>query len=743
MAKAKSSKKKVPEKKYTLIIAEKPTAARKIAGALSGKPKVRKEDDVEWYEFTKDKKSYIVAAAVGHLFSLKQSTTGWIYPIFDVKWIPSYRATRKALFSKKYYQILKSLAPSINEVIVATDYDQEGSVIGYNIIRFLFNKENAKRMKFSTLTKDDLLKSFENASNTLDMNQVEAGLTRHYLDWYYGINTSRALTLAIKKIGERFKILSAGRVQGPLLKILYDHELKIKKFKPKPFWQIFADVAFGKVVIQSLHEKDKFWKEDRAKSAFKNAKKSKTGVVETVKKRIYKQKPPMPFDTTTLMTESFRYFGYSPRQTMSIAEYLYQNGYISYPRTSSNVLPNSINFKKILEGLKGITRYKVVAEKLLQMEKLIPNNGKKKDPAHPAVYPTGEIPKKLTSQQQRVYDLIVRRFMATFGPESSRESLTVRINIGGEIFVIVGKRTVDEGWTKFYGKYAKLDEQILPDVKVGDKLSIKKVEIVEKETQPPGRYSQGSILKEADKLNLGTKATRSQILQTLYDRGYVYGKSITVTDLGMKVASILDKNVPEIVSPELTSKFEEKMNMVFEGKLTKDDVLEEAKKQLTKIFNKFKKKEDEIGRALTDAIKETQEKRSILGKCPKCGGTLKVFFNWKTKKRFAGCSNYPKCKNAYPLPSRGRIEATGKVCQYCGTPIIKVYMEGKRPFEMCLDPNCPTKKDWIDKSKLKESQDKYKEAQKLKAKENIDSSTKKIEKKKKSKKTAKRKSSKN
>ncbi len=698
--------------KKILILAEKPTAAKKIASALSKKPKVKEKDGVKWYEFEKNGNKYIVAAAVGHLYSLKQASKGWTYPIFDVKWIPSYRATRKALFSKKYYDLLKDLSKDVDEVIIATDYDQEGSVIGYNILRFLFKKDKAKRMKFSTLTKDELTKSFENALPGMDMNQVEAGLTRHYLDWFYGINTSRALTLAIKKIGERFKILSAGRVQGPLLKILYEHEQKIKKFKPKPFWQIFAQVSMGKVVVQASHEKDKFWDEKKAKKAYEAAKKSKEGTVVTVKKRKYKQMPPNPFDTTALMTEAFRYFGYSPRQTMSIAEYLYQNGYISYPRTSSNILPDSIDFKKVLNGLKKIAKYKVLSEKLLSMGELKPNNGKKKDPAHPAIYPTGEIPEKLTSQQQRVYDLIVRRFMATFGPPSVRESLTVKIDIGGETFTVVGKRTIEKGWTEFYGKYAKLDELALPEVKVGDKIKVKKVEIVQKETHPPGRYTQGSILKEAERLNLGTKATRSQILQTLYDRGYVYGKSITVTDLGMKVAAILDKHVPEIVSPELTRKFEEKMEGVFEGKISKDDVIEEAKKELTKIFEKFKKKENAIGKELTKAVKETQLKQSILGKCPNCGGELKVFFSWKTKKRFAGCSNYPKCKTAYPLPAKGRIEATGKVCDKCGTPIIRVYREGKRPFEMCLDPNCPTKKDWVDKEKLKEAKERYAASQK-------------------------------
>ncbi len=709
--KPKKSSKKDVKKDVILILAEKPTAAKKIANALEKKPKEIDKDGVKLYEIDKNGNKYIVAAAVGHLYSLKQSTTGWTYPIFDVKWIPSYRATRKAMFSKKYYEVLKEIAPRVKEVIVATDYDQEGSVIGYNIVRFLLKMDNAKRMKFSTLTKDELIKSFENASPSMDMNQVEAGLTRHYLDWFYGINTSRALTLAIKNIGERFKILSSGRVQGPLLKILYDHEQKIKKFKPKPYWQIFAHVLLGKISMEAPHEKDKFWKESEAKKAYESAKKSKEGVVETLKKRKYKQMPPNPFDTTALMTEAFRYFGYSPRQTMTIAEYLYQNGYISYPRTSSNILPPSIDFKKVLKGLSRLSRYKVPAEKLLQTE-LKPNNGKKKDPAHPAIYPTGEIPEKLTSQQQRVYDLIVRRFMATFGPPAERETLTVKINIGGEKFVVVGKRTIEKGWTQFYGRYSKLDELALPELNVGDKVKVKKVEIVQKETQPPGRYTQGSILKEAEKLNLGTKATRSQILQTLYDRGYVYGKSITVTDLGMKVAAILDKHVPEIVSPELTRKFEKKMEDVFNGKIKKDDVINEAKEELTKIFEKFKKKEKVIGKELTEAVKETQLKQSILGKCPNCGGELKVFFSWKTKKRFAGCSNYPKCKTAYPLPAKGRIEATGKVCDKCGTPIIRVFRSGKRPFEMCLDPNCPTKKDWLDKEKLKEAKERY--SQKMK-----------------------------
>jgi len=204
-----------------LIITEKPAASKKIADALADKKAVKKNiKGVPYYELIHKNKNIVVGCAVGHLFSLGEKKPTNNFPTFDIEWKPTY-IINKGHFSKKYLDVLKKLSKDADEITIACDYDIEGEVIGLNVLRFICNRKDANRMKFSTLTKQDLIKSYENKANHIDWGQANAGETRHILDWYYGINISRALTSAISSQG-RFKILSSGRVQGPCLKLVVD-----------------------------------------------------------------------------------------------------------------------------------------------------------------------------------------------------------------------------------------------------------------------------------------------------------------------------------------------------------------------------------------------------------------------------------------------------------------------------------------------------------------------------------------
>jgi DNA topoisomerase-1 len=231
-------------------------------------------------------------------------------------------------------------------------------------------------------------------------------------------------------------------------------------------------------------------------------------------------------------------------------------------------------------------------------------------------------------------------------------------------------------------------------VKKGDVVDVKSIEKLQKETEPPGRYSQGSIIHEMDKRELGTKATRAQILQTLYERGYIAGQSINVTKLGIGLFDVLDRHCKTIISERLTREFEIDMEHIENGSAKTDDVLTKARIVVGGIVDDFREHEDDIGKELTTAVIGAREDERVLGICNKCGGHMKVMFSIKTKKRFAGCENYPDCKNAYPLPASGLIKRVDKKCDVCGTPIIYVYRKARRPFKMCLDPNCETKADW-------------------------------------------------
>ena len=240
-----------------LIIAEKPSAAKKIAEALADKKiKEHKNKKVSYFSLEHNGKEITVVPAVGHLYNLaEKDKKGWKYPVFSTEWKPSYEISKSAAFTKIYTDTIKKVCKDASEITVACDYDIEGSTIGWNVVRFICNKKDGKRMKFSTLTKDELRKSYENASKHLDFPQIEAGETRHILDWFHGINLSRALTLSIKEAGKGFKVLSTGRVQGPALKIIVEREREIQIFKSVPYWEV--ELITDK--LNAWHENDKFW----------------------------------------------------------------------------------------------------------------------------------------------------------------------------------------------------------------------------------------------------------------------------------------------------------------------------------------------------------------------------------------------------------------------------------------------------------------------------------------------------
>ena len=686
-----------------MLICEKPDAAKKIAVALASKVEnVKSSQNVIYYKFEVNEKLHYAVPAVGHIFGLKDtSKQGWTYPIFDYDWFPTYEIDKDAEYSKRYFEALKEVASKCDEFIIATDLDEEGSVIGYNILRFICKTNKGHRMCFSTLTKEDIKKAYNSMLENVDINRVESGLTRHELDFLWGINLSRALTLSLKNAAKifKFQILSAGRVQTPMLHFLIEREREIAKFVPTPFWEIYAILDTNPELTLS-HIEEKFWDKNKAEEVLAKCK-GKEAIVSELTKKAVKKAPPNPFDLTSLQTEAYRYFKYSPKKTIEIAQKLYTAGRISYPRTSSQKLPPTIGYHEIITQLRKIKAYANLSSKLLSFKELKPNEGKKEDSAHPAIYPTTEIPnvENLSKDELNLYDLIVRRFMATFGEPAIRETNTIIFDINGEKFKVTGSRTIEKNWMDFYGKYAKFEEIELPEMKKGEIYQVKKLEKLDKETQPPQRYSQGSIIKELESVNLGTKTTRALILQTLYDRGYIEGTSIKITAIGMKVGEALEKYVPDIVSEELTRNFEEETEKVFEGKIKREEVVNKAKIVLKKISEDFKKNEILLGRELEEALLETKDKQNLLGPCPVCGRKMRIAYSPKTKKYFAGCSGYPDCKKVFPLPSSAKITYEGRECEFCKTSIIKVVRKGKRPFTMCLDPMCKSKENWGKKDK--------------------------------------------
>ena len=666
-----------------LIIAEKPSAAKKVAKGLSKSATEHKEKGVRYYTLINDEgEEVFVASAVGHIFTLEEKEKSFNYPTFDIEWVPSYEANKDAKFTKQYYNILKKLSKKATEYTVACDFDVEGEVIGYNVIRFICKQDDAQRMKFSTLVPEDVKSAYTKKGSSIEWGQAKAGETRHKLDWMYGINISRALTKAMKKAG-RFTLMSSGRVQGPALKIIADKERKIQAFEPTPYWVVTAMLQHDQSFTVS-YEKGKLWKEKKAEKVVKESNKADTAEVIDVDKRVWTQKPPTPFNLGGLQSEAYKTIGLSPKQSLQIAQDLYTKGVTSYPRTSSQKLPKNIGYKKIFSKLKKNTPYKALIEELTKGT-LKPNNGKKKDPAHPAIYPTGEPAKGLKGKEKKVYDLIVKRFMATFGPNAKRQTTKLTFDINTYKYNAKATKTVEEGWHRYYKPFVRYKEQDIASVKEGEKIGFDKASYEEKETQPPRRYTKASLVKELEKQGLGTKATRADIVENLYKRGYADGKSITVSDLGLKLSATLEEHIPDIVSPDLTKHFEQKMEGIREKKEDPETTLSEAKETLIKILDEFKGKEKEIGEELLDSHQKMMKEKNTLGTCPECGEGDLMIRKGKYGK-FAACNEYPDCKTTFSLPKKAKIIPTDDVSD-TGHPMIKVIKKGKKPQVISINPD--------------------------------------------------------
>ena len=686
--------------KYTFIITEKPDAASRIASALDlkGKAKKMEENGVPYY-LAEREKQIIVVPAIGHLYTVAEEKSGRnYYPVFSFRWVPRYMAERGAKQIRAWLETISKLAKDADTYIDACDYDIEGSIIGYCILKYACgNKEDvAKRMKYSTLTKEELEKSYAELLPKLDFALIEAGRTRHEIDWLYGVNLSRALTIAAKDWSGKYATLSTGRVQGPTLRFLVAREKAIRSFVPTPYWQIKAEVEIEGQVFETEYEREVIETKREAENVVNDCR-GKDGFVENIEVKQFQQMPPTPFDIGALQSEAYSLFGYTPRRTLDIAQRLYLDALISYPRTSSQKLPPAINYEAILKSLSGVSEYKKLASELLTKKELKPNEGKKEDPAHPAIYPTGNLPERvLEEHERRIWDLVVRRFMAVFGEPAIRQSLKVCINVDGQRFFLRGRQTLKEGWLRFYEPYVRSEEVLLPQLEEGQKIKIRRIILEDKFTKPPPRYNPGSLLKKMEEVGIGTKATRADIIQTLYDRKYVRDERMIVTDLGFEVLDVLKKHCPTIVSIGLTKKLEERMDKIQADREKRENVLLNAIEILKPAVEELKAKEKIIGEQLSNAIKKARLEERIVGPCPLCGtGLLMILYSRKTGKRFIGCTNYFKkqCNAAFPLPQRGIARPLGRNCRRCGWPTVQVRIKGRRPWNLCFNPKCPLKEE--------------------------------------------------
>lgn len=720
-----------------LIVTEKNDAAGQIARLLSdsGKPKADKVYDTPVYRFRRGGEDCVTIGLRGHILQpdfppeLKfNDEEGWFgvtaegevlpadvpdglaRPPYDTKRKPYLKdgidikgwkiaslpylvwaPIEKTPAEKGIIRSLKNLAKKADSVVIGTDFDREGELIGSDALRQI--REVApdvpvSRARYSAFTKAEIDHAFNNLVE-LDQDLADAGESRQYIDLIWGAVLTRYLTTA--RFSGFGNTRSAGRVQTPTLALVVERERERMAFKPEDYWVIFGEASHGEDdPFKVSHTTARFWDKDAADAAYANVAQAKEARVTAVERKSRTQRPPAPFNTTSLQAAAAAE-GISPARTMRLAESLYMDGLISYPRVDNTVYPSSLDLKDCVRTISKVPQYAPTCKALLSQPKLTATRGKQETTDHPPIYPTGAAdPEKLQPAAWKLYNLIARRFLATLMGPATIEGTKVTFDVNGEPFQASGNVLANPGFRSIYPYGLKKDDQ-LPELNEGDVCDVEKMDLLAKQTEPPARYSQGKLIQEMEKRGLGTKSTRASIIDTLYQRKYLKNDPCEPSQLGMAIIDALNTYAPRITTPEMTSELEDDMTKVAEGTDTQTQVVTHSRALLAGMMDGLIEHTEDLSEAIADAVTADAK----IGVCPKCGRDLVVKTSAKTRGSFAGCMGWPDCDVTYPLP-QGRIEALegeAAVCPDCGAPRIKVQPFRQKAYETCINPACPTNRE--------------------------------------------------
>ena len=717
-----------------LVVAEKTNAAENIAKELGVGTKKDKVYNTPVCRFTREGEEWVAMGLRGHILAVDfprelqwREDQGWFgvdeegevfpaslpstlaHPPFekvrkpftkegvDIKgWkVPSlpylvWAPVVKKPAEKEIIRTLKNLAKKADEVIIATDFDREGELIGsdaVSMVRQVNEDVPVVRARYSSFTKPELEHAFARENLVaVDDDLAAAGESRQFIDLIWGAVLTRYLTMA--KFGGLGNVRSAGRVQTPTLALVARREKERQAFVPEDYWVVRGTAATQKgEEFKVAHATARFKDEATATSAYQDAKAAGKARVTDVVKKTRKGTIQTPFNTTSLQTAAAAE-GLTPARTMRIAESLYMSGLISYPRVDNTVYPETLDLSEVVTMLKGVPQYSNYCDELLAAHPLKATRGKQETTDHPPIYPTGVgDPDKLRPEEWKLYNLSARRFLATLSEQPVIEGTKVTLDAGGQTFTASGDVLVKPGYRAIYPYGSKKDEQ-LPALSVGQEVDLTSLDLEAKQTEPPARYSQGKLVQEMERLGLGTKSTRASIIERLYEVKYLKNDPIEPSQLGMAIIDALECYAAHITTPEMTSELEGDMTKVAEGKASQDAVVDHSRELLASLLEGLIEHKEDLGEAISDAVQADAK----IGVCPKCGHDLLVKQSAKTRSSFIGCSAWPECEVTYPLP-QGKIQTVEELCPVCGCPQIKVQPFRSKPYVVCVDPACPTNKE--------------------------------------------------
>ncbi len=633
-----------------LIIAEKPSVGRDIAGALGGGRKGKGSVKGN---------GWAVTWALGHLAELAPPDAyGEEYRRWRMESLPilpdrfKVRVTPK---TREQFDVVKGLMqdPSVTEVVNACDAGREGELIFAYLYGLSRCRKPVRRLWISSLTQEAIQAGFDALRDGQRMKPLEdAARSRGEADWVVGMNATRAYSV---RFGRPGNVLSVGRVQTPTLKLLVEREAEIEAFKPEKFWTVHARFRREKDSYDGVWFRKKESRLQEKEKAEEIAEKVRggTGTVRKAEKKTASEKPPLLYDLTELQRNANARFGFTAERTLRAAQALYEEKkLITYPRTSSRYLSKDMvgGLKRRVEAAGGLPELSSFAEKLLGAPKLpitprIVNDSKVTD--HHAIVPTNRKSSgNLSSDEAKVYDLVARRFLAVFFPAARFENTTVVTEVRGETFLSKGRVVLAAGWRALYpdgvGGKKEQEPPVLPPIEVGQEWDVAKSGVKEGETKPPPRYSESALLgamETAGRLvedeelrqqmkdsGLGTPATRAATIERLIRVGYVERekKSLVPTGKGRALISLLGDS--PLGSPELTARWEERLARMEQGAESRPDFMADINGFATSLVDDVRAMRGERVASPTRASKEP------LGTCPKCGSPVV-----ETKKSY-GCS---------------------------------------------------------------------------------------------------------
>ena len=652
-----------------LIITEKDNAARRIADILSdGGADAERRNGVNVYQWGGKRCIGLSGHVVGVDFPPEYSDWRDVEPaeLTDADIVKS--PTKENIVAA-----LRSLAREADEAVIATDYDREGELIGkeaYELIRETTDVP-IQRVRFSSITDNEVREAFANPDE-LDFDLAAAGEARQVIDLIWGAALTRFLSLSARQLGDDF--ISVGRVQSPTLKLIVDREREIEAFDPEDYWEIQALLGKADTTFEAQYfydddgsEAERIWSQADAEAAFDHLDAQSTATVSSVRRRTRTDAPPAPFNTTAFI-QAAGSLGYSAQRAMSIAEELYTEGYVTYPRTDNTVYPDDLDPEALLDAFVGTSPFDEDAMALLEQDEVEPTRGDTESTDHPPIHPTGEFPdrNKLDDDAWDVYELIVRRFFATVAEAATWEHLRVVAETDEARLKANGKRLLEAGYHEVY-PYSSASENFVPDVEEGEELAVEDVELEAKQTQPPRRYGQSRLISKMESAGIGTKSTRHNIIQKLYDRGYVDGDPPQPTALAKAVVEAAEEFADQIVSEEMTVELEEDMTAIADGEATLDEVTAESREMLDRVFEELRDSSEAVGEHLQESLKADR----TVGPCPECGSDLLVRRS-RHGSYFIGCDGYPDCQYTLPLPSSGEPLVLDDYCEDHDTHHVKM-----------------------------------------------------------------------